>query len=152
MELAPMRLGRGTCALLAALTWTACGDDAAKTAEPTGPPRPDPSLYSVVDDGDGDGLPDAEEVRGWTIRVDATGVPDGIVVRDVWSDPDLADTDGDGLSDREERAAGDEPFAVTYLDASPTDAERVPRIVTRCTTIAAVRDDDLGCTSTAHSP
>ncbi|MCA9519079.1 MAG: hypothetical protein KC635_29290, partial [Myxococcales bacterium] len=135
-----MRLGRGTCALLAALTWTACGDDAAKTAEPTGPPRPDPSLYSVVDDGDGDGLPDAEEVRGWTIRVDATGVPDGIVVRDVWSDPDLADTDGDGLSDREERAAGSDPRSNDTDGDGLSDAEEVKRWGTNPASVDTDRD------------
>lgn len=51
-------------------------------------------------DGDGDGLSDALEQRGWIVNITAT---DGDVeTRQVSSDPTLADTDGDGLDDRTE--------------------------------------------------
>lgn len=52
-------------------------------------------------DSDGDGLSDAAEQRGWTVvvrRADGT-----ITTTTVTSDPLLADTDGDGLTDLEEK-------------------------------------------------
>ncbi|MFO8150798.1 MAG: binary toxin-like calcium binding domain-containing protein [Trueperaceae bacterium] len=58
-------------------------------------------------DSDGDGLSDDVEQRGWTVRVTRT---DGSVERrEVTSDPFTVDTDGDGLTDAEERQYGTDP-------------------------------------------
>lgn len=55
----------------------------------------------TADDTDGDGLSDAAEQRGWTVVVRrADGTTTTITVT---SDPYLADTDGDGLGDLDER-------------------------------------------------
>lgn len=58
-------------------------------------------------DSDGDGLSDAAEQAGWTVRVVQA---DGTVVsRQVTSDPFQSDTDGDGVTDLEESIAGTDP-------------------------------------------
>src|SRR5690606_19283449 len=58
-------------------------------------------VTGVGDDRDGDGLSDAVEQAGWTVRIERT---DGTTEsRKVTSDPDEADTDGDGLADADER-------------------------------------------------
>jgi hypothetical protein len=60
-------------------------------------------------DTDGDGLPDADEVRGWAVN--ATRIPGGPPGRPVavGSDPARADGDGDLLGDGDERAARTHP-------------------------------------------
>lgn len=55
-----------------------------------------PAINNGID-GDGDGLADAIETRGWTVNVTRTG--GDVETRQVTSDPTLADTDGDGLDD-----------------------------------------------------
>lgn len=57
-------------------------------------------------DSDHDGLFDSEEIAGWDITVDYL---DHRSVYHVTSDPNKADTDGDGLSDFYERALGRDP-------------------------------------------
>lgn len=58
-------------------------------------------------DTDGDGISDAAEQAGWTVRV---RLGDGrIETRVVTSDPFEADTDGDGVSDLDERTYGTDP-------------------------------------------
>lgn len=58
-------------------------------------------------DSDGDGLSDAAEQKGWTVRVVRT---DGTVTtHDVTSDPYSADTDDDGVSDLDESIYGTDP-------------------------------------------
>ena len=72
---------------------------------------------SPTSDEDGDGLTLAEEERGWIVTANRTGVViDPITglenkgdVFEVVSDPTLGDTDGDGLTDGEERAAKTDP-------------------------------------------
>ncbi len=77
------------------------------------PPEPCAEL-----DSDDDGLPDNEEQRGWVVRVTLT---DGTVVeRDVTSDPFVADTDADGLTDLIEK------FISTDPRDSDTDDDLVP--------------------------
>ncbi len=60
-------------------------------------------------DRDSDGLSDGIEEQGWQIRVDETGAADWFATRDVASDPDVADTDGDGLGDKFEFAFRTDP-------------------------------------------
>ncbi len=61
------------------------------------------SLDPADPDTDGDGIPDAVEIRGWYIQV-TTGL--GPTAEPQWrhvsSDPTLSDTDGDGLTDGQE--------------------------------------------------
>ncbi len=64
---------------------------------------------SPLQDTDGDGLVDVDEIVGWQIRVDATARPQGIETRTVTSDPEVADTDQDGLPDGLERISGSDP-------------------------------------------
>lgn len=57
-------------------------------------------------DRDGDGASDFDEVTGWTIGVDTLGYGTAageLEIRVVTSDPSRSDTDGDGLTDGQER-------------------------------------------------
>ena len=57
-------------------------------------------------DRDGDGASDFDEVTGWTIGVDTLGYgteAGELEIRVVTSDPSRSDTDGDGLTDGQER-------------------------------------------------
>ena len=65
-------------------------------------------------DSDGDGLADHIEQRGWTVTFELTARTGlferfGSVIREVTSDPFVADTDGDGLSDFTERELSTDP-------------------------------------------
>ena len=57
-------------------------------------------------DPDKDGLETALETEGWTIDITTL---DGIIQRRVTSDPEIQDSDGDGLHDGDERARGTDP-------------------------------------------
>lgn len=60
-----------------------------------------------VDDQDGDGVRDDNEISGWTVTVvDGRGEASS---RTVTSDPTRGDTDADGLCDREERQSATDP-------------------------------------------
>ncbi|MEM6928967.1 MAG: hypothetical protein AAF602_18655, partial [Myxococcota bacterium] len=60
-----------------------------------------------ADDQDGDGVPDASELEGWTVAVlDGLGQ---VTERTVTASPLAGDTDGDGLCDREERQSATDP-------------------------------------------
>jgi hypothetical protein len=58
-------------------------------------------------DSDGDGISDAEEMRGWAVLV--TLANGRVAQRHVTSDPFMVDTDGDGIEDRDERTYGTDP-------------------------------------------
>ena len=66
-----------------------------------------PSGGVSVIDTDGDGMQDNEEQRGWLVAI--TNGNGQVTVREVTSDPTLADTDGDGLSDSLERSLNLDP-------------------------------------------
>ena len=90
-----------TCLAVAELTTYPLGDLSVHTASACD------AGVSVEGDADGDGVPDVDEVDGWEVLVvDGDGV---VHARLVTSDPNLPDTDFDGLSDAEERAAGTDP-------------------------------------------
>jgi cysteine-rich repeat protein len=64
-------------------------------------------LSCSIPDSDGDGMAENDEQRGWTVTVtlaNGTKVP-----RQVTSDPNAGDTDGDGLDDGLERLIGSDP-------------------------------------------
>ncbi|EAR08609.1 hypothetical protein [Reinekea blandensis] len=74
------------------------------------------SLFGTLDntnvasptDFDGDGLTDKEELNGWVVnKFHPNGLYAGGPTR--YSDPKVADTDGDGLNDADEKAAGLDP-------------------------------------------
>ncbi len=60
-------------------------------------------LSARTNDSDGDGLPDAVEIRGWQSNLTTSPTADAEPERvELTSDPLSRDTDGDGLTDREE--------------------------------------------------
>lgn len=61
----------------------------------------------LAEDSDGDGISDTDEQYGWTVRM---VLDDGTeLCRDVTSDPNEDDTDGDGVMDGEEMGNGTDP-------------------------------------------
>ncbi len=58
-------------------------------------------------DSDGDGLSDAIETRGWTLNLTRTG--GDVESRQATSDPNISDTDGDGLDDKTEYQLRSDP-------------------------------------------
>lgn len=115
--------------LLLAITLSACGGGSA-TDDPNagggGGPTPTPG------DDDGDGLQNTEETSGWEIIVDANGfglLADASLLerRMVTSDPDLFDTDNDGLSDGEEYIARTDPRRADTDGDGLTDLQEVVR-------------------------
>lgn len=77
-------------------------------------------------DSDGDGLSDADEQRGWTVRI---VLGDGRVeTRQVTSDPFKADTDGDLVSDLEEFIYGTDPRATDTDRDGLTDLQELNQI------------------------
>ncbi len=77
---------------------------------------------STGTDSDGDGLSNEDERKGWAV---AATTPTGDIVRDVDSNPDKKDTDGDGLSDLEEFQAGTDPRDVDTDDDGLLDGPNV---------------------------
>ena len=69
--------------------------------------RGTPPAPGEIVDSDGDGLSDDVEQRGWTVRV--TRLDGSVEAREVTSDPFTDDTDGDGMTDAEERQYGIDP-------------------------------------------
>lgn len=84
------------------------------TTEPPEEPSPAPGSGSdVIEDADGDGLTDAEEVSLGTDPAnpdtDGDGLSDREEVRTYETDPTNPDTDGDGFEDGAEVAGGYDP-------------------------------------------
>lgn len=65
-----------------------------------------PSGSDVVD-SDGDELSDSDELRGWTVTI--TSATGEITSYSVTSDPENPDTDGDGVTDNEEKHGALDP-------------------------------------------
>ena len=85
---------------------------------------PDARVQDPSEDRDGDGLSNDEETGGWTIFVDTEAFgpdadTDKLSARMVTSDPDDADTDGDGIDD------ADEFFDRTDPRRADTDGDRL---------------------------
>lgn len=86
------------------------------------------ALGGSANDVDGDGLQNSLETEGWTVVIlDANGVSSQ---KTVTSDPALADTDGDGLSDKEERDLGLDPRRIDSDGDGLTDLEEVREFFT----------------------
>ena len=90
------------------------------------------TAVDLIADADNDGFADGEEQMGWEIIVDKLGYgSDGqgqlLSIRQVTSDPVLADTDGDGLDDYTEYLAGSDPRAMDTDGDGLTDAEELNR-------------------------
>jgi hypothetical protein len=81
-----------------------------------------PAPGEIVD-SDGDGLSDDVEQRGWTVRV--TRLDGAVEVREVTSDPFTNDTDGDGMTDAEERQYGIDPRSADTDGDAVTDFDEL---------------------------
>lgn len=83
----------------------------------------------LLNDSDGDGLTDEQEIQGWDIWVDyfGTGLDTGTGLYVVTSNPLIPDTDGDGLSDYTEYIIGSDPRKTDSDGDGLTDAEEQSR-------------------------
>lgn len=77
-----------------------------------------------ADDLDGDGLSNEVETEGWLVRVDEDG-QGAIVERMVSSSPTEADTDGDGVCDRDERLIRTDPLRADTDGDGLSDADEI---------------------------
>lgn len=98
---------------LSATTLTVGRLTSTTSAGPVGPQAPAGQL-STSSDADADGLPSSIELNGWDIVIDENGygpVANGVfmTIRRVTCDPNLPDTDFDGLTDYEEWLIGSDP-------------------------------------------
>jgi cysteine-rich repeat protein len=90
-----------------------CGSDDDCTDDGACDPLDSPSCLESCQvacsapDPDEDGLTDSTEQRGWVISVTLTN--GDVVTREVTSNPDVDDSDGDGLDDALERLIGSDP-------------------------------------------
>lgn len=91
--------------------YLACDDDAINAGQECKTDEDCPNgrctWHTEFVDSDGDGLPDNVEQKGWTVIYYKQGGDP--VQLTVTSDPFVPDTDGDGLTDAEERAIGTNP-------------------------------------------
>ena len=98
----------------------------------------------VPDDADADGLPGPLETEGYVILVNTTGRPGVLEERTVTSDPDRADTDGDGLSDAVERTVGTDPRSADTDGDGLSDADELDRWLTSPTSVDSDGDSTGG--------
>ena len=77
-------------------------------------------------DADGDTLSDMAEQRGWEVNITLTNGK--VVSRRVTSDPDSADTDGDGILDADEQAYGTDPRSVDTDGDELTDYQELVEV------------------------
>lgn len=103
-------------------------------------------------DPDGDGISTGDELAGFAIVVDETAIPDTRTAKIAFSDPELADSDGDGLDDAEERAAGTDPMRVDTDGDGLSDAEELERWSTSPTSIDTDGDSAGGLTDGSGVP
>jgi hypothetical protein len=97
--------------------------------------REDGTLFHPRADDDGDGIPNQDEIDGYTITVDVNGFAvvggdEMLEVRRVTSDPRFFDSDGDGLSDGRERMVTSDPRRVDSDGDTLTDRDEVERFGT----------------------
>lgn len=96
-------------------------------------------FYRLVDanaDTDADLLTRGEEEAGWTIFVDTSGYGESRVMEiQVTSNPELEDTDGDGLTDGEEWIFGTDPRSRDTDHDGLSDYEEVFRWLTSPTSV-----------------
>ena len=107
----------------------------------------DGTLVAPTRDSDGDGISDAEELEGWRLTLDPDGwasflasggvvpvggtdAPSPTLSVTATSDPRYADSDGDGLSDGEERVAQSDPRKWDTDGDGLTDLEEVRQFST----------------------
>lgn len=90
---------------------------------------PTTSDGDAVFDDDGDGLVNLQESSGWSVTTYAVSTAPGVQptssTRAVTSDPDLPDTDGDGLTDAQEMALGTDPRSADTDGDGLTDAQEI---------------------------
>ncbi len=87
---------------------------------------------NTTSDKDGDGLTDSVEINGWQIVIDAGGygtLADASLLetRLVTSNPDIADTDNDGLNDGEEFINNSDPASADTDRDGLSDFDEVTR-------------------------
>ena len=102
-------------------------------------------------DSDGDGIFDTDELAGWEIIVDEQGFglasgADLVTRREVTSNPQVADTDGDGLTDLEEFTERSDPRRADTDGDGLSDADEKRRWQSNLTTVDSDGDarDDAG--------
>lgn len=85
-------------------------------------------LSAKTNDTDGDGLPDAVEIAGWTVNVTlGTGPSQDTQDRQITSNPKRVDTDADGLTDLQEFRGrvnvDEETFSFAPIDPTSRDTD-----------------------------
>lgn len=104
------------------------GNGGGGSISPPPPPPPPPT----PGDADGDGLADQDEIDGYTILVDfeafgPNASTDKLTSVNVTSDPDLTDTDNDGISDLDEFRNRTDPRSPDTDGDGLTDFEEIHR-------------------------
>ncbi|MFT7670346.1 MAG: hypothetical protein ACI8X5_003054, partial [Planctomycetota bacterium] len=106
----------------------------------------------AVNDADGDTLDALLETAGWDIVIDTAGYGSDaegslLTIRTVTSDPNLFDTDGDGLNDGAEFLIGSDPRSADTDGDGLTDAEEWNTWFTNPNTV----DTDADSRGPAHN-